>query len=176
MNVAIPAESTDCSIQGQLNWSQGVACRAFALHLLPTSQAWNRAPLAEARHNHIHTVLLQNPPPSLATDAEPGKRVFSRDLHDLVARCLQKDKTARPTTKQLLEHRFFKHMSKDREHLRKRLLHGLPDVCTRVEHMRTGVAGTKCEVAKALDLECNTQYQKGVSQWNFDVQKLREQV
>jgi serine/threonine protein kinase len=152
------------------------ACSAFALHLLRTCQALQRAQFTEASHHQIQIGLLQNPPPSLATDAEPGKRAFSRDLHDLVARCLQKDKTARPTTKQLLEHRFFKYMPKDREHLRRRLLHNLPDVCTRVEHMRTGVAGTKCEDAKALDLECNTQYQKGVSQWNFDVQKLREQV
>ena len=83
----------------------------------------------------------------------------------------------RPTAKQLLEHKFFKHMPKDRDHLRKRLLNNLPEVKTRVEEMRSGLAGTTpCDVASELEQASTEHYQQGVSQWNFDVQALREQA
>ena len=96
---------------------------------------------------------MQNPPPSL--HSEPSARHFSKDLHDLVATCLKKDKAARPTTAALLEHRFFRHMPRDRDHLRRHVLSGLPDVVKRVELMRSGkgpTSATECSEARALQV------------------------
>jgi serine/threonine-protein kinase OSR1/STK39 len=122
-------------------------------------------------------MLVQNPPPSLDSDAS-SQKIFSRELHDLVAACLKKDKNERPTTGDLLEHRFFKHLPRDRDHLRRRMLAGLPDVITRVQQMRAGGApsGTNFEVELEMQAKSDEEYRKGVSSWNFDVQALKVQV
>jgi serine/threonine-protein kinase OSR1/STK39 len=120
---------------------------------------------------------VQNPPPSLHSDSS-SQKAFSKELHDLVATCLKKDKNERPTTKDLLEHRFFKHLPRDRDHLRRHVLAGLPDVITRVKHMRAGGApsGTDCETVRQMQAKSDEQYRKGVSSWNFDVEALKAEV
>lgn len=87
-------------------------------------------------------MLLQNPPPSL-DDEKNGNKHFTRELHDLVALCLQKDPMKRPSSFALLDHKFFKRHthSRDPTFLKRTLLHDLPDVVTRVQHMRDGIAG-----------------------------------
>ena len=50
-------------------------------------------------------MTIQNPPPSLESDA---RKHFSKAMRDIVAKCLVKDPARRPTAAQLLEHKFFK--------------------------------------------------------------------
>ena len=85
------------------------------------------------------------------------------------------DPAKRPTARDLLEHRFFRHV-KEKEYMKKHLLKGLPDVIERVRQMREGVAGLSCEAACSAEATSNQEYVKGLSAWNFDVKELRRQV
>ncbi len=51
-------------------------------------------------------MTIQNPPPTLESDT--GKKHFSKSMRDIVAKCLVKDPSKRPSAAQLLEHKFFK--------------------------------------------------------------------
>ena len=51
-------------------------------------------------------MTIQNPPPTLESDT--GKKHFSKSMRDIVAKCLVKDPSKRPSATQLLEHKFFK--------------------------------------------------------------------
>ena len=61
-------------------------------------------------------------------------------MRDIVAKCLVKDPTKRPTAAQLLEHKFLK-TAHEPTYLVKHLLAGLPPVTERVRLMRTGKGG-----------------------------------
>ena len=61
-------------------------------------------------------------------------------MRDIVAKCLVKDPSKRPSAAQLLEHKFFK-TAHEPGYLVKNLLAGLPSVTERVKLMRTGKAG-----------------------------------
>ena len=61
-------------------------------------------------------------------------------MRDIVAKCLVKDPTKRPSAGQLLEHKFFK-TAHEAAYLVKHLLAGLPPVTERVRIMRTGKGG-----------------------------------
>jgi serine/threonine-protein kinase OSR1/STK39 len=87
------------------------------------------------------------------------------------------DPTKRPTSKELLEHKFFpRHIPKDRDYMRKHLIKGLPNVIERVRQMREGVAGMSCDLAGEAEATSNEEYVKGLSAWNFDVKELKRQV
>mgnify|MGYP001056073767 FL=1 len=58
-------------------------------------------------------------------------------MRELVAKCLVKDPTKRPTAAQLLDNKFFK-TAHDSLYLQKHLLAGLPSVPERVQMMRQG--------------------------------------
>lgn len=58
-------------------------------------------------------------------------------MRDIVAKCLTKDPTKRPSAAQLLEHKFFK-TAHEPSYLVKNLLAGLPPVAERVKLMRAG--------------------------------------
>lgn len=51
-------------------------------------------------------MTIQNPPPTLDTDS--GNKHFSKAMRDIVAKCLVKDPSKRPSAAQLLDHKFFK--------------------------------------------------------------------
>jgi len=61
-------------------------------------------------------------------------------MRDIVAKCLIKDPTKRPSAANLLEHKFFK-TAHEPSYLVKHLLSGLPPVTERVRLMRSGKGG-----------------------------------
>jgi len=71
--------------------------------------ASGRPPLSRAHPMRVIMQTIQGPPPTLAgvlgTEAA-GK--FSKQMHEVVAACLDKDPTARPTPGALLQHKWFK--------------------------------------------------------------------
>eukprot|EP00892_Ulva_mutabilis_P009609 jgi/Ulvmu1/701/UM010_0073.1 len=147
----------------------------WSLGITVLELAHGHAPFAKYPPFKVVMMTVQNPPPSL--DSEPNsQRRFSKELHDLVASCLQKDPAKRPTARALLEHRFFKHVPKDRDYMRKHLMAGLPDVITRVRHMKDGVKGLPFEPALQEESRSNDQYVRGLSAWNFDVAELKRQA
>lgn len=82
----------------------------------------------------------------------------------MVAMCLQKDPSRRPTARALLEHRFFRH-AKESAHIKKHLLEGLPPLPERFrlfweggahnmrppEHFRYGETRHRCAAAQSCE-------------------------
>lgn len=151
--------------------SQGYDARAdiwsFGITLLEL--AHGHAPFARLPPMKVLLMTIQNPPPTLDTDS--SKKHFSKAMRELVAKCLVKDPTKRPTAAQLLEHKFFK-TAHDSQYLQKHLLVGLPPAPERVQMMRQGHAARQ-EVQDKDILASQQEYRKGVSSWNFDVAALK---
>lgn len=131
------------------------------------------APFAKFPPMKVLLMTLQNPPPQL--DDKVGKKHFSKNMRDVVTRCLQKDPSRRPTATQLLEHRFFK-QARDEEYLQMHLVDDLPSLPERVQQIRAGKAAT-CAADNDRRLEVSQQeYVKGVSSWNFDLAAIKAQA
>lgn len=134
--------------------------------------AHGHAPFAKLPPMKVLLMTIQNPPPTLETDS--GKKHFSKAMRDIVAKCLVKDPTKRPTAAQLLEHKFFK-TAHDSSYLVKHLLAGLPPLPERVRQMRQGTAADP-KVQAAEMQRSQEAYMRGVSGWNFDVEELKRQA
>ncbi|CAK0760674.1 hypothetical protein CVIRNUC_002790 [Coccomyxa viridis] len=134
--------------------------------------AHGHAPFARYPPMKVLLMTIQNPPPSLESDS---KKHFSKAMRDIVAKCLVKDPTKRPSATQLLDHKFFK-TAHDPQYLVKHLLSELPAVTERVKAMRQARGGNNVEDNKNRMFASQEAYLKGVSAWNFDVAALKEQA
>lgn len=147
-------------------WSFGIT----ALEL-----AHGHAPFSKYPPMKVLLMTIQNAPPGL--DYDRDKR-FSKSFKEMVAMCLVKDQTKRPTAEKLLKHSFFKH-AKPPEFSVKNLLTDLPPLWERVKHLQLKDAAQLAskEMASA-DQEALSQseYKRGVSAWNFDVDDLKAQA
>jgi serine/threonine-protein kinase OSR1/STK39 len=144
---------------------------SFGITLLEL--AHGHAPFARLPPMKVLIMTLQNPPPTL--DQTESKKHFSKAMRDIVAKCLVKDPTQRPTAAQLLEHKFFK-TAHDAHYLQRHVLEGLPPVPVRVEMMRaahSGVGGAQHAAQEREILASQQEYRRGVSSWNFDVEALK---
>jgi len=106
-------------------WSLGIT----ALEL-----AQGRAPYSRDPPGRVLAKILNNEPPALDRTGG-GKHKYSRAFADVVAMCLCKDPTARPTAEQLLALPFFRG-ARHRRHLVGALLSGLPPLADRQERRR----------------------------------------
>ena len=77
-------------------------------------------------------------------------------MRDIVAKCLVKDPTKRPSAAQLLEHKFFK-TAHEPGYLVKHLLAGLPPLTDRVQIMRTGRAPAGHTIVENRDMAAQSQ-------------------
>lgn len=147
-------------------WSFGIT----ALEL-----AHGHAPFSKYPPMKVLLMTLQNAPPGL--DYDRDKR-FSKSFKEMVAMCLVKDQTKRPTAKKLLKHSFFKN-AKLPELSVKYLLSGLPPLWDRVKELQlkdaAQLALKKMPSAEQEALS-QSEYQRGVSAWNFDVEDLKAQA
>lgn len=145
---------------------------SFGITLLEL--AHGHAPFARLPPMKVLIMTLQNPPPTL--DQTESKKHFSKAMRDIVAKCLVKDPTQRPTAAQLLEHKFFK-TAHDAHYLQRHVLEGLPPVPVRVEMMRAahsgGAGGAQHASQEREMLASQQEYRRGVSSWNFDVEALK---
>eukprot|EP00775_Hariotina_reticulata_P002777 gene2777-3070_t len=131
------------------------------------------APFAKFPPMKVLLMTLQNPPPQL--DDKQGRKHFSKSMRNLVARCLQKDPSLRPSATELLQDKFFK-QARDDVYLRNNLVHELPALGERVQQIRVGKAATTAaENDKQLE-RSQEEYVKGVSSWNFDLASLKAQA
>lgn len=135
--------------------------------------AHGHAPFARYPPMKVLLMTIQNPPPTL--EADRGNKHFSKAMRDLVAKCLVKDVSKRPTAAQLLDHKFFR-MAHDNLYLVKNLLAGMPQVTERVAQMRQGRAPRNQADNQARNLQSQEAYVKGVSAWNFDVAALKAEA
>ncbi|KAJ1299130.1 hypothetical protein BS78_01G508000 [Paspalum vaginatum] len=147
-------------------WSFGIT----ALEL-----AHGHAPFSKYPPMKVLLMTLQNAPPGL--DYDRDKR-FSKSFKEMVAMCLVKDQTKRPTAEKLLKHSFFKN-AKPPELTVKSILTDLPPLWDRVKALQfkdaAQLALRKMPSSEQEALSMS-EYQRGVSAWNFDIEDLKAQA
>ncbi|KAL6649071.1 hypothetical protein ACP70R_013295 [Stipagrostis hirtigluma subsp. patula] len=147
-------------------WSFGIT----ALEL-----AHGHAPFSKYPPMKVLLMTLQNAPPGL--DYDRDKR-FSKSFKEMVAMCLVKDQTKRPTAEKLLKHSFFKN-AKPPELTVKSVLTDLPPLWDRVKALQLKDAAQlalKRMPSAEQEALSMSEYQRGVSAWNFDIEDLKAQA
>ncbi|CAI9274606.1 unnamed protein product [Lactuca saligna] len=144
-------------------WSFGIT----ALEL-----AHGHAPFSKYPPMKVLLMTIQNAPPGL--DYDRDKR-FSKSFKEMVAMCLVKDQTKRPTAEKLLKHSFFK-QAKAPELSVKKLFGDLPPLWHRVKALQLKDAAQlalKKMPSAEQEAISHSEYQRGVSAWNFDLEELK---
>ncbi|KAH9321541.1 hypothetical protein KI387_016180, partial [Taxus chinensis] len=147
-------------------WSFGIT----ALEL-----AHGHAPFSKYPPMKVLLMTLQNAPPGL--DYERDKR-FSKSFKEMIASCLVKDPTKRPSAEKLLKLPFFKH-ARSNEYLSRAVLDGLPPLGDRLRTLKLKeqdrLAQKKMPYEEKEELSQN-EYKRGISAWNFDLEVLKAQA
>ncbi|VVB11871.1 unnamed protein product [Arabis nemorensis] len=147
-------------------WSFGIT----ALEL-----AHGHAPFSKYPPMKVLLMTIQNAPPGLDYDRD---KKFSKSFKEMVAMCLVKDQTKRPTAEKLLKHSCFKN-TKPPEISVKTLFADLPPLWARVKSLQAkDAAQLALKRMATADEEAISQseYQRGVSAWNFDIKDLKTQA
>lgn len=147
-------------------WSFGIT----ALEL-----AHGHAPFSKYPPMKVLLMTIQNAPPGLDYDRD---KKFSKSFKEMVAMCLVKDQTKRPTAEKLLKHSFFKH-AKPPELSVKNLFADLPPLWNRVKALQLKDAAQlalKKMPSAEQEAISQSEYQRGVSAWNFDIEDLKAQA
>ncbi|XVE64618.1 hypothetical protein DITRI_Ditri07aG0114800 [Diplodiscus trichospermus] len=147
-------------------WSFGIT----ALEL-----AHGHAPFSKYPPMKVLLMTIQNAPPGLDYDRD---KKFSKSFKEMVAMCLVKDQTKRPTAEKLLKHYFFKH-AKPPELSVKKLFFDLPPLRNRVKALQVKDAAQlvqKKMPSAEQEAISQSEYQRGVSAWNFDIEDLKAQA
>ncbi|KAL7183288.1 hypothetical protein ACSBR1_041883 [Camellia fascicularis] len=147
-------------------WSFGIT----ALEL-----AHGHAPFSKYPPMKVLLMTIQNAPPGLDYDRD---KKFSKSFKEMVAMCLVKDQTKRPTAEKLLKHSFFKH-AKPPELSVKKLFADLPPLWNRVKTLQIKDAAQlalKRMPSAEQEAISQSEYQRGVSAWNFDIEDLKAQA
>ncbi|KAL6979401.1 non-specific serine,threonine protein kinase [Sarracenia purpurea var. burkii] len=147
-------------------WSFGIT----ALEL-----AHGHAPFSKYPPMKVLLMTIQNAPPGLDYDRD---KKFSKSFKEMVAMCLVKDQTKRPTAEKLLKHSFFKH-AKPPELSVKKLFTDLPPLWNRVKALQLKDAAQlalKKMPSAEQEAISQSEYQRGVSAWNFDIEDLKAQA
>ncbi|CAN0908917.1 Serine/threonine-protein kinase fray2 [Linum grandiflorum] len=152
--------------------------------------AHGHAPFSKYPPMKVLLMTIQNAPPGLDYDRD---KKFSKVLEsfwldsfhfcyqafkEMVAMCLVKDQTKRPTADKLLKHSFFKH-AKPPELSVKKLFADLPPLWNRVKTLQLkDAAQLALKRMPSADQEALSQseYKRGVSAWNFDIEDLKAQA
>ncbi|KAG5004429.1 hypothetical protein JHK84_028693 [Glycine max] len=147
-------------------WSFGIT----ALEL-----AHGHAPFSKYPPMKVLLMTIQNAPPGLDYDRD---RKFSKSFKEMVAMCLVKDQTKRPSVEKLLKHSFFK-QAKPPELSVKKLFADLPPLWNRVkslQHKDAAELALKKMPSAEQEAISQSEYHRGVSAWNFDIDDLKAQA
>ncbi|MCO5598148.1 hypothetical protein L7F22_052240 [Adiantum nelumboides] len=147
-------------------WSFGIT----ALEL-----AHGHAPFSKYPPMKVLLMTLQNAPPGL--DYERDKR-FSKSFKEMIAMCLVKDPTKRPSAEKLLKHSFFKH-ARPADFVARTILGPLPPLWERVNDLKVKDAARLAQKKMPYgeqEERSQHEYKRGVSAWNFDLEDLKAQA
>ncbi|RXH68793.1 hypothetical protein DVH24_031126 [Malus domestica] len=125
-------------------WSFGIT----ALEL-----AHGHAPFSKYPPMKVLLMTLQNAPPGLDYERD---RKFSKSFKQMIASCLVKDPSKRPSAKKLLKHSFFK-QARSNDYISRTLLEGLPVLGDRIKELKN-------------------EYKRGISGWNFNLDDMKAQA
>ncbi|XP_027121865.2 uncharacterized protein [Coffea arabica] len=147
-------------------WSFGIT----ALEL-----AHGHAPFSKYPPMKVLLMTLQNAPPGL--DYERDKK-FSKSFKQMIASCLVKDPSKRPSAKKLLKHPFFK-QGRSNDYISRTLLDGLPALGDRLQALKRKeedmLAQKKIPDGQKEEMSQN-EYKRGISGWNFDLEDMKAQA
>ncbi|XP_027346697.1 serine/threonine-protein kinase 3/4-like isoform X2 [Abrus precatorius] len=147
-------------------WSFGIT----ALEL-----AHGHAPFSKYPPMKVLLMTIKNAPPGLDYDRD---KKFSKSFKEMVAMCLVKDQTKRPSADKLLKHSFFKH-AKHPELSVKKLFADLPPLWKRLKALQLKDASQlalKQMPSAEEEAMSQSEYKRGVSAWNFDIDDLKAQA
>ncbi|MCL7023360.1 hypothetical protein MKW94_006546 [Papaver nudicaule] len=125
-------------------WSFGIT----ALEL-----AHGHAPFSKYPPMKVLLMTLQNAPPGL--DYERDKK-FSKSFKNMIAQCLVKEPSKRPSARKLLKHPFFK-QARSNDYICRTILEGLPTLGDRMKELKN-------------------EYKRGISGWNFNVEDIKAEA
>ncbi|KAJ8536150.1 hypothetical protein K7X08_034551 [Anisodus acutangulus] len=147
-------------------WSFGIT----ALEL-----AHGHAPFSKYPPMKVLLMTLQNAPPGL--DYERDKK-FTKSFKQMIASCLVKDPSKRPSAKKLLKHPFFK-QARSNDYIARTLLEGLPALGDRMKALKRKeedmLAQKKIPDGQKEEISQN-EYKRGISSWNFNLEDLKAQA
>ncbi|XP_022560678.2 STE20/SPS1-related proline-alanine-rich protein kinase isoform X3 [Brassica napus] len=137
--------------------------------------AHGHAPFSKYPPMKVLLMTLQNAPPGLDYERD---RKFSRSFKQMIASCLVKDPSKRPSAKKLLKHSFFK-QARSSDYIARKLLDGLPDLVNRVQAIKKKeedmLAQEKMADGEKEELSQN-EYKRGISGWNFNLDDMKAQA
>ncbi|XP_052115831.1 serine/threonine-protein kinase BLUS1 isoform X2 [Arachis duranensis] len=147
-------------------WSFGIT----ALEL-----AHGHAPFSKFPPMKVLLMTLQNAPPGLDYERD---RKFSKSFKQMIASCLVKDPSKRPSASKLLKHSFFK-QARSNDYIARTLLEGLPALGDRMEALKRKdedmLAQKKMPDGEMEELSQN-EYKRGISGWNFNLDDMKAQA
>ncbi|XP_031272186.1 serine/threonine-protein kinase BLUS1 isoform X2 [Pistacia vera] len=147
-------------------WSFGIT----ALEL-----AHGHAPFSKYSPIKVLLMTLQNAPPGLDYERD---RKFSKSFKQMIASCLVKDPSKRPSAKKLLKHSFFK-QARSNDYIARTLLEGLPALGDRIKALKRKeedmLAQKKMPDGQKEEISQN-EYKRGISGWNFNLEDMKAQA
>ncbi|KAI6689792.1 hypothetical protein NL676_026620 [Syzygium grande] len=147
-------------------WSFGIT----ALEL-----AHGHAPFSKYPPMKVLLMTLQSAPPGLDYERD---RKFSKSFKQMIASCLVKDPSKRPSAKKLLKHSFFK-QARSNDYIARTLLDGLPALGDRMQALKRKeedmLAQKKMPDGQMEEISQN-EYKRGISGWNFNLDDVKAQA
>ncbi|KAF4396842.1 hypothetical protein F8388_004810 [Cannabis sativa] len=137
--------------------------------------AHGHAPFSRYPPMKVLLMTLQSGPPGLTN---PSDDRFSNSFRQMVASCLIKDPSRRPSAKKLLKHSFFK-QARSNDYIQRKLLEGLPVLGDRIKELKRKdedlLAQRKVPDDQREEMSQN-EYKRGVSGWHFDIDFVKAQA
>ncbi|KAI9084581.1 hypothetical protein K1719_033569 [Acacia pycnantha] len=147
-------------------WSFGIT----ALEL-----AHGHAPFSKYPPLKVLIMTLQNAPPGL--DYERDKK-FSKSFRKMIADCLEKNPSKRPSASKLLKGTFFK-QARSTDYILRKLLEELPNLGDRIKALKRKeedmLAKEQMPDGQKEELSQN-EYNRGLSSWNFNIEEMKAQA
>ncbi|XP_062218362.1 serine/threonine-protein kinase BLUS1-like isoform X2 [Phragmites australis] len=144
-------------------WSFGITAVELAI---------GHAPFSSQPPAKVFLMTLTHAPPSLNNTKE---KKFTESFKSMIATCLIKDPTKRPSAKILLKHPFFR-KAKSEHNVMKCMINKLPSLGERMQSIKEKEEKLQAEKKPNDKTKEKEEYRRGVSEWNFDIADLKAQA